>query len=200
MSIPYKALRECCINAFCHRTYAHPGSSVGIAIYDDRVEIENTGSFPADLPLAELLREHRSKPRNPIIANVLYKSDILENWGRGISLMVNECRRVGIPDPEFHSDGEFVWVVFRYIRHMAGQASDNPTSTPQVPHKYPASDTPYRIGRRCEPFCQGNDGHLATERQEEFPCRLFESGHRSRRAGGRLSRPTEPSQTKIPSY
>lgn len=139
LSIPYKALRECCINAFCHRTYAHPGSSVGIAIYDDRVEIENTGSFPADLPLAELLREHRSKPRNPIIANVLYKSDVLENWGRGISLMVNECRRVGIPDPEFHSDGEFVWVVFRYIRHMAGQASDNPTSTPQVPHKHPTS-------------------------------------------------------------
>ena len=132
LSIPYKALRECCINAFCHRTYAHPGSSVGIAIYDDRVEIENTGSFPADLPLAELLREHRSKPRNPIIANVLYKSDVLENWGRGISLMVNECRRVGIPDPEFHSDGEFVWVVFRYIRHMAGQAADT-TSADQLP-------------------------------------------------------------------
>ena len=68
---------------------------------------------------------------------MLYKSDVLENWGRGISLMVNECRRVGIPDPEFHSDGEFVWVVFRYIRHMAGQAADttsadHPTSTPQV--------------------------------------------------------------------
>lgn len=141
LSIPYKALRECCINAFCHRTYTHPGSSVGIAIYDDRVEIENTGSFPADLPLEELLQEHRSKPRNPIIANVLYKSDVLENWGRGISLMVNECRRVGIPDPEFHSNGDFVWVVFRYVRHTAGQATsaEHPTSTPQVPHKYPAS-------------------------------------------------------------
>ena len=39
LSIPYKALRESCINSFCHRSYHHPGSSVSIAIYDDRVEI-----------------------------------------------------------------------------------------------------------------------------------------------------------------
>ena len=39
LSIPYKALRECCINSFCHRSYHHPGSSVSIAIYDNRVEI-----------------------------------------------------------------------------------------------------------------------------------------------------------------
>lgn len=27
LSIPYKALRESCINSFCHRSYHHPGSS-----------------------------------------------------------------------------------------------------------------------------------------------------------------------------
>jgi hypothetical protein len=36
--VPYKALRECCINAFAHRVYHRPGSSVGIAIYDDRMK------------------------------------------------------------------------------------------------------------------------------------------------------------------
>ena len=50
LSIPYKALRECCINSFCHRSYHHPGSSVSIAIYDNRVEIRNTGlSLPTCL-------------------------------------------------------------------------------------------------------------------------------------------------------
>lgn len=44
LEIPYKALRECCTNALCHRLYHRPGSSVGIAIYDDRVEIENSGT------------------------------------------------------------------------------------------------------------------------------------------------------------
>lgn len=132
LSIPYRALRECCINAFAHRSYQHPGSSVSIAIYDDRVEVTNTGTFPADMPVERLLNAHDSQPQNPIIANVLYKSKVLESWGRGIGLMLSECRRIGIPDPEFHTDGSFVWVVFRY-----GNAY--PTSTLQVPHKYPTS-------------------------------------------------------------
>ena len=129
-------MRESCINAFCHRAYGHPGSSVGIAIYDDRVEIENTGTFPADVTLENLLKEHHSKPQNPLIANVLYKSEILESWGRGIGLMMSECRRVGIPEPEFHTDGSFVWVVFRYEEENTNK---HPTSIRQAPDKYPTS-------------------------------------------------------------
>ena len=134
LSIPYKALRECCINAFAHRFYHHPGSSVSIAIYDDRVEIMNSGAFPADISIERLLSTHDSQPQNPIIANVLYKSKVLESWGRGIELMIDECRRVGISDPEFHTDGGFVWVVFHYTHTTVGQ---NPTATPQLPHSNP---------------------------------------------------------------
>lgn len=132
LSIPYKALRESCINSFCHRSYHHPGSSVSIAIYDDRVEIRNTGTFPADLPIERLMEEHDSKPQNPIIANVLYKSKILESWGRGISTMVGECKRVGLPAPEINTDGNFVWVVFKYNRSSV-------VVTPQLPHSYPTA-------------------------------------------------------------
>ena len=143
LSIPYKALRECCINAFAHRHYHHPGSSVSIAIYDDRVEITNSGNFPAGMSVERILNTHDSQPQNPIIANVLYKSKVLENWGRGISLMVEECRRVGIQDPEFHTDGGFVWVVFHYSQ----PADIIPTSTPQVPHKHPTSTPQDKIHR-----------------------------------------------------
>lgn len=134
LDIPYKALRECCTNAFCHRSYHRPGSSVGIAIYDDRVEIENSGAFPPDMTIDKLLSGHNSEPQNLIIANVLYKSEVLESWGRGISLMINECRRVGIPDPEFHTDGRSVWVVFHYTRKAMGQ---HPTVTRQFPTVIP---------------------------------------------------------------
>lgn len=130
LSIPYKALRECCINSLCHRSYHHPGSSVSIAIYDDRVEITNTGTFPADLPVGRLMQEHDSKPQNPIIANVLYKSKILESWGRGIGTMVDECKRVGLPAPEFKTDGNFVTVVFKYNSDGVNLqlVNSNPTS------------------------------------------------------------------------
>ena len=134
LEIPYKALRECCTNALCHRLYHRPGSSVGIAIYDDRVEIENSGTFPPDITMEKLLSGHNSEPQNLIIANVLYKSEVLESWGRGIGLMISECRRVGIPDPEFHTDGNSVWVVFRYTRKAVGSY---PTVTPQSPDSYP---------------------------------------------------------------
>lgn len=132
LSIPHKALRECCINSFAHRMYHHPGSSVSIAIYDDRVEVTNSGTFPADMPIERLLNAHDSQPQNPIIANVLYKSKVLESWGRGIGLMLDECRRLGIPVPEFHTDGSFVWVIFKY-------SDAHPTSTRQVPDKHPTS-------------------------------------------------------------
>lgn len=134
LSIPYKALRESCINSFSHRLYHKPGSSVSIAIYDDRVEVTNSGTFPEDMTLERLLGPHDSEPQNPIIANVLYKSKVLESWGRGIGLMINECRRVGLPSPEFHSDGAFVQVVFRYIRDTVGPS---PTVPPQLPHSSP---------------------------------------------------------------
>lgn len=113
LEIPYKALRECCLNAFCHRAYYLPGFSVGIAIYDDRVEIENSGPFTADISMDKLLIEHTSTSQNHLIANVLYKSGLPESFGGGTSLMINECRRVQIPDPEFHTNGNGVWVVFR---------------------------------------------------------------------------------------
>lgn len=134
LEIPYKALRECCTNALCHRSYHRPGSSVGIAIYDDRVEIENSGTFPPDMTMEKLLSGHNSEPQNLIIANVLYKSEVLESWGRGIGLIISECRRIGIPDPEFHTDGNSVWVIFRYVRKAVGY---NPTVTPQLPDSSP---------------------------------------------------------------
>lgn len=111
-----------------------PGSSVSIAIYDDRVEVTNTGTFPADLPVERLMQEHDSKPQNPIIANVLYKSKILESWGRGIGTMVDECKRVGLPAPEFKTDGNFVTVVFKYNCDGVNLqlVNSNPTSTQQV--------------------------------------------------------------------
>ena len=76
-----------------------------------------------------MLNGHNSEPQNLIIANVLYKSEVLESWGRGIGLMISECRRVGIPAPEFHTDGNSVWVIFRYARKTVGYA---PTVTPQM--------------------------------------------------------------------
>ena len=85
LTIPYKAIREGVLNALAHRSYRDAGGSIGIAIYDDRVEIENPGMFPSNWNLEKIMKEHESKPQNPLIATVLYKRKVLESWGRGIS-------------------------------------------------------------------------------------------------------------------
>lgn len=133
LSIPYKAIREGVINALCHRQFQSPGGSVGIAIYDDRVEIENPGVFPRDWDIEKMKSEHCSEPRNPLIANVLYKRKLLENWGRGISLMTEECQKANLMEPEFKLSNGFVILVFRY-------PNKHHISTTQVPHKHHISN------------------------------------------------------------
>ena len=104
------------------------------AIYDDRVEIENPGAFPHDWDMEKMKSEHCSEPQNPLIATILYKRKMLENWGRGISLMMDECQKAGLPEPEYRLGNGFVVLVFRY-------GENNRISTVQVPHKYHISTT-----------------------------------------------------------
>lgn len=138
LTVPYKAIREGVVNSLCHRCYREPGSSVGIAIYDDRVEIENPGTLPKGWNLDKLLSEHESQPQNPLIANVLYKRKVLESWGRGINLIMEECEKAHLPKPEFKTSGNCIRLIFRY-----GSIND-PTSTTQVPHNLHISTTQVR--------------------------------------------------------
>ena len=84
-----------------------------IAVYDDRVEIENPGRLPFDLTPATIKSSHASYPYNPLIAEVLYRSSFLESWGSGVSRMVDACKAQGVPEPEYEVNGGFVRIVFR---------------------------------------------------------------------------------------
>ena len=113
LEIPYVALREALTNALCHRTYDELGPSVGIAIYDDRVEIENPGSFPPHITAETIKQPHDSHPRNPLIANVLYLSTYLEKWGSGVSRIIEACQQQGVPEPTYEDRGSFIHIVFK---------------------------------------------------------------------------------------
>ena len=113
LEIPAEALREALTNALCHRLFHNTSSSVGIAIYDDRVEIENTGHLPDELTVETIKCSHHSYPPNPTIADVLFKTTFLENWGSGVGRMVDACKKVNLPEPEFNQNAAFVWVTFK---------------------------------------------------------------------------------------
>ena len=113
LEVPAEALREALTNALCHRQFYNTSSSVGIAIYDDRVEIENTGHLPDELTIETIKQSHHSFPQNPTIADVLFKTTFLENWGSGIGRMVDACREANLPEPEFNQNVAFVWITFK---------------------------------------------------------------------------------------
>ena len=37
----------------------------------------------------------------------------LESWGTGVNRMVEACKTVGLPEPEYGTDGSFVWITFK---------------------------------------------------------------------------------------
>jgi ATP-dependent DNA helicase RecG len=112
LEIPAEALREALTNALCHRQLEKYNLTPSIAVYDDRVEIENPGRLPFDLTPVTIKSSHASYPYNPLIAEVLYRSSFLESWGSGVSRMVDACKEQGVPEPEYEVNGGFVRIVF----------------------------------------------------------------------------------------
>jgi Predicted transcriptional regulator containing an HTH domain and an uncharacterized domain shared with the mammalian protein Schlafen len=113
LEIPAEALREALINALCHRDYSNPRASVSLAIYSDRVEIVNPGRFPAQLTPENIKRQHDSYPYNIKIAQVLYQTTYLENWGSGVMRMMDLCKAQHMANPDYQLGENTVTIIFR---------------------------------------------------------------------------------------
>ena len=111
--VPTLATREAMANALCHRDYSIGGGSVGVAIYDNRLEVTSTGALHFGLTPDKLFAPHESIPWNPLIADVFYRRGIIERWGRGTLKMAEETIAAGLPQPEIEDAGGCVTVRFR---------------------------------------------------------------------------------------
>ena len=92
LPVPAEALREIVINAVIHRDVSNPSSYVAIAVFDDRIEIHSIGGFPTGIRAELLSQEHRSIPRNPLIAGAFHRTGAIEVWGRGTNRVIEACR------------------------------------------------------------------------------------------------------------
>jgi ATP-dependent DNA helicase RecG len=93
---PVAALREMLLNALVHRNYM--GSMTQIRIYDQKISIWNEGILPEGMSLDALRRQHPSRPRNPIIADVCFKAGYIDSWGRGTIKIIDACKEAKLPD------------------------------------------------------------------------------------------------------
>jgi ATP-dependent DNA helicase RecG len=120
---PFNALREGLVNALVHRDYAAFSGSVSVSVYPDRVEIWNTGRLPRGIsPRELLLPSHNSILVNPDIAHVFYLHELMERVGRGTYKIVQECRDMGMPMPEWKNSASGV----RLTLFAAGAVAPRP--------------------------------------------------------------------------
>lgn len=96
----------------------------------------------------------KSYPHNLKVAEALYRMTYLENWGSGARRIIDACQAQGIEAPVWCSDGGFVTITFKRpdfksdiikidqekdIVQKTDTEKEHPSSSPQVPPKYPPS-------------------------------------------------------------
>ena len=79
---PEVAVREALLNSLVHRDYSFRASTL-ISIYDDRIEFVSIGGLLPGLELDDLMMGV-SVCRNPHLANVFYRLQLIEAYGTGM--------------------------------------------------------------------------------------------------------------------
>ena len=110
---PIAALREMLLNALVHKNYL--GSSVvQMRMFDNYFNIWNEGELPPGISLDSLKRQHPSRPRNLLIADVCFKGGYIDAWGSGTLKIISTCKEAGLPDPEIiEQDGGLLVTLFK---------------------------------------------------------------------------------------
>lgn len=103
---PPDAFRELLLNAVVHKDYTET-TPIQIKIYSDRIWMWNPGNMPEEVKVKDLFKKHVSKPRNPNIANVFFKSGYVESWGRGYYNIELACEETDskLPKPKAEFGG-----------------------------------------------------------------------------------------------
>lgn len=91
---PEVAIREALINTLVHRDYSFSTASTLISIYADRIEFITLGGLLSGLELDDIMLGV-SACRNPNLANVFYRLELIEAYGTGMQKIMDAY--VGAP-------------------------------------------------------------------------------------------------------
>jgi ATP-dependent DNA helicase RecG len=112
------AIREVLTNALVHADYSIGGMNPRVAIFSDRLEIENPGMLPFGYTLEEFTAGV-SHIRNKVIARVFRELHMMEEWGTGYRRIIEACDADNYPNPTWNEIGTAIRVIFR--PHLATQ-------------------------------------------------------------------------------
>lgn len=87
---PEAALREALLNAIVHRDYSFSAGTL-VSVYADRIEIVSVGGLVQGISLEDVLLG-LSVCRNPKLANVFFRLNLIEAYGTGMGKILDAYR------------------------------------------------------------------------------------------------------------
>ena len=123
-----RPIHEALVNAFVHRDYMEIGSEVHLDIFDNRIEITSPGGMVEGLPIQKRDLYHiASRRRNPYLADIFHRLQLMERSGSGIKEIMNDYKAsVNITEdrlPTFFSDESDFNVTFWNLNYGVEQIS-----------------------------------------------------------------------------
>ncbi len=116
------AIGEGLVNAFVHRDYSAHSGGIRVQMFDNRIEIWNSGRLPDGLSPVDLRRDHASILVNPDIANVFAALDLMERIGRGTEKIVTASKSLGARPPLWRDEPSGVTLtIFRALQTELGE-------------------------------------------------------------------------------
>ena len=101
---PERVVKEAIVNAVIHRDY-RLNRDIFVRIFDDRIEVENPGTFPGAITAGNISRTG-SKARNPLIVQNLREFPEAPNIdaGEGVKMMFAEMAAAKLYPPQYNQN------------------------------------------------------------------------------------------------
>lgn len=93
-----QSICEALNNAVIHRDYLLSESSF-VMQYPTKIVIKSPGGFPEGITIQNIISE--SKPRNKLVADILFKCELVEQFGNGVNLMYKNQLSLGKNPPNY---------------------------------------------------------------------------------------------------
>lgn len=119
---PELAVREALTNALIHRDYSEIGSEIHIDMYDDRLEIYSPGGMVDGSIIQNTnVYDVASKRRNPIIADVFNRMNLMERRGSGLKKILDsyvaQINYRNELEPEFKSSDSSFYIILKNLNY-----------------------------------------------------------------------------------
>jgi predicted HTH transcriptional regulator len=119
---PEVAIREFVANALIHQDLSISGAGPMVEIFDDRIEITNTGE-----PLIETERfiDHPPRSRNEDMASFMRQIGVCEEGGTGIDRALEKIALYQLPAPNFEKFDDFTKVTLYAYKELNDMTTDD---------------------------------------------------------------------------